>query len=387
MYATLYRRDHLAGVLLGTAIGDALGEGYAGLHRRSILRCYHRRLLQYRYVPARGVYGEPTRQMLLAAQALLNSCNEWKLFRLSLARRLSWYPFSVPVGLSSRMLRCCFRSPWTRWGLEPGIADPGDVEPSTRAVFLGIALHGAGHRLASWQRNTTPLTHRNPVTIDACVFLCSLANAAAIGRYDTTGGDGLQKKHTGPRRRPPLSPLSDPAGLMQAQLAQCTQRELVEPLERAAEYLHAGYSTRRAAALLGWDEGIPRHIVPVTVMSSYAFLRHSSDFQRAVHRAIGLGGATQWLGAVTGGLAGGFVGGDALPQRLIERLAGAPHDRRWMLAMAERFSHWPHGADDLSFAPAQPSDPLLQVARNVFELLPAGGHFIKRLIANKVWGK
>ncbi|RMF44199.1 MAG: ADP-ribosylglycohydrolase family protein [Planctomycetota bacterium] len=381
MYATLLRKDHVAGVLLGTAIGEALGVGLEGLSRRAMLRQWENSPLAYSYWPRSGSYGEHTRLMLVAAQALLNSHNELNPFQRALAWRLSWYPLSFPVGISAGMLWTCMKCRFRRLGVQTGAMDGGRTDAATRAVFFGIALHGAGHRLPNWMQSTTAVTHRSPHSIDACTFLATLMNTAATSRYRRveTGGDARQ---AGPMARAPLAPLSDPVAVLQQAAEGCTTAELRELVAEMQQGLQSRWSVARLARQLGYVDRVPNQILPVTALASYAFLRHSGDYRWAVERAIRLGGATAVLGAIAGGLAGGYLGGDAIPPELIRGLRGGPHGRRWLRDMADRFAHWPHGVDDLYLAPAQTSDPIMQIVRNMRQLPASGVQRCKRVLWN-----
>ncbi len=371
MYATLLRKNHLAGVLLGTGTGEALGMGFRRLSRRAILRVAGNRPIDFSYWPQSGAYGEHTRLMLVTAQALLNSHNELAPFQRALAWRLGWYPLSFPVGISAGTLWTCFKCRFRRFGVASGSPDSGRTEAATGAVFLSIALHGSGHRLANWVQSATRLTHCNSLTIDVCTFLAILMQTAATSRYRRDPTEG-RLPQVGPATRRPILPLENPVAILEEAVAQTTTADMRNAGRWMGEALEARWSVARLANHLGWGDRVPDHIYPVAILASYAFLRHSGDYRRAVDRAIRLGGATAVLGAITGGLAGGYLGGDAIPSTLLRALRGGPHDRRWMLAMADRFSHWPHGVADLYPAPAQPSAPLMQIARNL-SLLPAAG--------------
>ena len=104
-------------------------------------------------------------------------------------------------------------------------------------------------------------------------------------------------------------------------------------------------------------------------MAAYCFLRYPRDFERAIGSAIRLGGDTDSVAAIVGGLVGAHIGYDKLPRDLITRINVSPHDADWIEDMAERLSHWPHGVDDLHFAPALPSHPLTQLFRNLLTLV------------------
>ena len=124
---------------------------------------------------------------------------------------------------------------------------------------------------------------------------------------------------------------------------------LKQKLEQLRPFLAAGRSPSAVARHFGWDTGISGFIVPTTVMACYCFLRYPTNFDRAVQSSIGLGGDTDSVAAIVGGLVGAHVGYEKLPTRLVEQLNVPPHNAAWIAEMAERLSHWPHGVDDLHF--------------------------------------
>src|SRR5690606_32879574 len=115
----------------------------------------------------------------------------------------------------------------------------------------------------------------------------------------------------------------------------------------------------------GWRSGIDRSSDATAVMATYCWLRHPTDFRRAVESAAALGGDVDTLAAVVGGLAGAHLGAHGIPERWKRRLRGFPHGPEWIARMADRLADWPHGIDDLHRAPALPSDPPMQLLRNL----------------------
>ncbi len=355
MHSTHLRKDSIHGLMMGVAIGDALGFPREGLKRRVALKMFGRPSPYFQLLPFVGIYSDDTQLMLMAAQATLRCRSEWRPFRSSFLRRLAWYPLSIPVGAGRATILAAMKS-WLRiTGLPTSCKSAGNG-PATRVIFLTLALHGTDHRTLKWVEDATRLTHNDPLAVDGCQALSRLVQIAG-----TTKNKSL-----------------DSCEALEQVIAGCKENLLREKLEQLRPFLAGDRSPSAVARHLGWDRGISGFIVPTAVMASYCFLRYPTNFERAVQSSIRLGGDTDSVAAIVGGLVGAHVGYLNLPTRLVEQINIFPHNASWINEMAERLSHWPHGVDDLHFAPALPSEPLLQLIRNLLSLLLVLFHLILR---------
>ncbi len=99
--------DRIAGTLLGTAIGDALGLVAEGMSPQAIARRFGR-LDTYRFFGRTGYVSDDTEQSALVANALLEAPSKddcVKAFRRSL---LGWFS-RLPWGLGMATLKACVR--------------------------------------------------------------------------------------------------------------------------------------------------------------------------------------------------------------------------------------------------------------------------------------
>jgi ADP-ribosyl-[dinitrogen reductase] hydrolase len=355
MHSTHLRQDSIHGLMMGVAIGDALGLPREGLNRRTALKMFGRPKLFFRLLPGIGVYSDDTQLMLITAQALLRSRSDWKPFRSSFLSRLAWYSLSLPIGVGRATflasLKCWLRAT----GLPTGCKSAGNG-PATRAIYLTLALNGTDHRVAKWVEDSTRLTHTDPLAIDGCLVLSRLAHAAGTTKH---------------------RPL-DRCAVLQIAIAGCKEELLREKLSELLPFLEQSRSPSAVARHFGWERGVSGFIVPSTVMACYCFLRYPTNFQLAVRSAIGLGGDTDSVAAIVGGLVGAHIGFEKLPANLVKQVRLVPHNSKWIAEMADRMAHWPHGVEDLHIAPALSSAPLLQLMRNLLMLLLVSLHLILR---------
>ena len=356
MHSTHLRKDSIHGLMMGVAIGDALGLPREGLKRRVALKMFGRPVTSFQLLPAVGIYSDDTQLMLMAAQAMLRSRSEWRSFRRSFLRRLAWYPLSIPVGAGRATLTAALRS-WLRFaGWITGCKSAGNG-PATRAMFITLALHGTDHRTLKWIDDATRLTHNDSLAVDGCQTLSRLVQIAATSKTKSL----------------------DRAETLEQLIAGSSEKLIKEKLEQLRPFLASNRSPSAVAQHFQWDHGISGFIVPTVIMATYCFLRYPSNFERAVISSIRLGGDTDSVAAIVGGLVGAHIGFLKLPKNLVERISLTPHKTTWIDDMAERFSHWPHGVDDLHFAPALPSHPMMQVLRNLLMLLLVLFHLILRI--------
>ncbi len=342
--------------MAGIAIGDAVGLPREGLQRRTSLLMFGRPKLSYRLLPGVGIYSDDTQLMLMAAQSILRSHSEWRPFSRAYLGRLAWYPLSLPAGAGKATILAALKS-WLRsLGIPTGCKSAGNG-PATRALFLTLALHGTDHRIPKWVEDSTRLTHTDPLAIDGCLVLSRLAQIA------------------GTTKSKPIDKLD----ALQQAISASKEAAIRDKLIELTPFLESSRSPSAVARHFGWESGISGFIVPTTVMATYCFLRYPTNFDRAIRATVRLGGDTDSIAAIVGGLVGAHIGFDKLPKDLVARIKVAPHDAEWISEMAVRLSHWPHGVDDLHFAPALPSNPLMQVFRNLLMLVLILVHLAMRL--------
>ena len=85
----LMMEDRLAGILLGTAVGDALGLPAEGIRPARIKRLW-RGPWRHRFFLGRGMLSDDSEHIFFVAQSLLESPADPRLFQRCLAKRLRW---------------------------------------------------------------------------------------------------------------------------------------------------------------------------------------------------------------------------------------------------------------------------------------------------------
>jgi ADP-ribosyl-[dinitrogen reductase] hydrolase len=279
--------DRARGVMLGLAVGDALGAAVEWDHPDQI----------------RARYGGPLRDMVASrmwelgewtddtamALALAESLAERQGYDEDdvLARYLVWArsgPKDIGATISHALARARTpddaRAAATVYHKASGGRSAGNGSLMRTAP---IAVHyrddaGAIERIS---RLDSSLTHHDELAGDACVLL-NLTIAALL-----TG------------RRPPLS--TSTVGRVAAEAPSLTAEQLLEPVHRQIGFVLTALRVAFWAAM------------------------SAESFEEAVVTAANLGGDADTNAAVTGALAGARFGAAAIPQRWLEPLHAREH--------------------------------------------------------------
>lgn len=354
----------MEGMLFGIAIGDALGLAYEGLSRKKILRRFRRRRLEYRLLPRKG-YGSDEIQMAgMTGQALLASICKSEHFLDSLAWRFRWWFLGLPLGIGLGTTLSCIRL-WLGFNPEnSGGARSAGNGPAVRALVIAATLDRTDveSRIDRWIQLSTQLTHRDERALAGAKLL---GKATVLAIHETI--DSTTRCHI-------LQQLTD----------SCEEEQTRAILEKMQPMLAEGISPRRAAKRLGWQKGISGFMPHSATMAIYCWLRHCSNFDRALQSSIRLGGDTDSVTAICGGLLGLSLRVDAIPDHLIAQYADWPADLAWHERLAYRLSEWPHGEEDILTGLPVPFFWPAQIARNIY-LIPficllIVGRFLRSLI-------
>src|SRR5260221_2572698 len=97
-----------AGLILGTAVGDALGLPAEGLSPSRIQKRWNNDW-RMRLVFGRGMVSDDTEHSFFDAQSLLTSSADVAAFRRCLAARLRWWFVGLPAGVGLATAPACLK--------------------------------------------------------------------------------------------------------------------------------------------------------------------------------------------------------------------------------------------------------------------------------------
>lgn len=346
--------DRLAGILLGTAAGDALGlpaEGLSPARRQRLFPGPWRHRLLF----GRGMLSDDTEHTLFVAQSLLRHPADPAAFQRRLAWHLRWWFAGLPAGVGMATARASMKL-WL--GFPPrrsGVFSAGNG-PAMRSAILGGYFHDQPEMLRQFVAASTQLTHTDP--------------KAAVGAEAVARLAAWAVEH---------DPEAPPTG-------QAITRLLVElaPQDQAwcqwIERMQTAFASKASvvefAGALGLARGVTGYVYHTVPVAVYAWLRHHGDFLATVEAALDCGGDTDTVGAIAGALAGATVGAARIPERWLQGIVDWPRSVRLLHAVADRLADQlrrGHPLGEVSYPwPAV-------VPRNLFFLLLVLLHAFRRL--------
>jgi poly(ADP-ribose) glycohydrolase ARH3 len=289
--------DAVAGAILGTFVGDALGMPYEGLPSTAVPA----RLEMLEARRGRGTYTDDTEMMIVLAESLLEhgSVNEERLAQAFLERCdpsrgygagtlevLASWRRGVPIDAAAQRL----------FGGEGSLGNGAAM----RIAPIAVLFADSPDDLRAQAKRSARLTHAHPLAIDAALVQAAAVAAALRGE-----------------------------DILAAARAAAESSPMRRQLDRAAELLGSGLGPTEAAKLLG-NSAIGHESVPAAI---FAAASHGG-FEQAVSFAVRCGGDTDTLGAMAGALAGAAQGSRSIPTRWLEALENGPRGRRHVEQLA-----------------------------------------------------
>ncbi len=309
--------DKIAGMLLGMAVGDALGLPREGLSPRRAAAMYGTDL-RHRFFFGRGMCSDDTEHAIFTAQALIASRGDETAFAKELASRFRWWMLRLPAGIGLATLRAGVKS-WLGFSPEnSGVFSAGNG-PAMRAPILGVYAADNPTKLKLLVRASTRLTHTDPKAEHGALAIALCARRAVLD------GSALNRD-----------------GLFAELYNEIQCPDLSGRLKRVEDALSSGNTTQEFASQLGGAQGVSGYIYETVPAAIFCWLNALVDFRAAVTDVIRLGGDADTTGAIVGALSGSTLG-----KRRDSR-------SEWIQGLAE----WPHtsGLDRYSWRKTLRSD-------------------------------
>ncbi len=296
----------ILGVILGTAMGDALGLPHEGLSARRVAKRLGDRPLRHSLVLGRGMVSDDTEHTCMVALALIESRGEPERFARALARRLQVWLLTLPPGIGWATLRGIVRL-FAGWSpARSGVRSAGNG-PAMRAALLGVVANDPEH-LAALVRASTRLTHSDPRAEQGAWLVATWARLAARGQIDDTS--------------------------IRASIGEVADISLRESSTLALELASTQASRDELARALGCVAGVSGFVVHTLPAALYCWLRHRGDPRAAIEAAVRLGGDTDTVAAIVGALVGAELGASGLPADWIAGIRDWPFSTARMRAIA-----------------------------------------------------
>lgn len=339
-------QERLAGVLLGTALGDALGVPAERLSARAISRRWGR-VDRFHFLGQVGFVSDDAEQAALLAQSLAHAPDDpdrcAALFRRAM---VGWF-LRLPWGVGLATIRSCARA---MVGIRrSGVPSAGNGA-AMRAAVVGVFYVEQPERRRESGRALAEVTHTDPRGLEGALYVAELAAACAR----TTPGNDLRPLHGAAR-------------------VMVTNTVLLTALDRAAELAEAGASIDQAAAEIG-TSGYVVHTVPLAL---FCFLRSGNkEPLEVLVEAISAGGDTDSIAAIVGGWLGALHGARGLPADLLARIHDGPFGPTHLRALAACLSAIRTG----DRPPVPGYSPAAALARNLLLYPVVLGHAARRAL-------
>lgn len=297
-------RDRFRGCLLGLAVGDALGAPYETLEASGIFTRFG---LPEVFVtnpsgnPLR--YTDDTEMAINLAESLVE-VGEVQGDALMRAFAANFDPLRGYGGGAIRVIGAARDG--GDWRATSETIYPGGSfgnGAAMRVAPVGLLFHDDPDKVWEQARLSARVTHRHPLGVEGARLLAlAVAMAVSADRID---------------RKAFLQTLFDRAEAEEFRWALRTARKM-----------------RRGDSVAPLGNGIAAHQSVVTAIA--CFLATPPAFDLAVGRAIGLGGDTDTLAAMTGALCGAFGGTSVIPTKLLDQLEDGPRGRGYIVELADK---------------------------------------------------
>lgn len=303
--------DIFAGVLLGTAVGDALGLPAENLSPSRIRRLW-KGDWRMRLFFGRGMISDDTEHTLMVAQALLSRSDDSNAFQRSLGWKLRWWFICLPGGVGLATAKACLKL-WVGFPANRAAVKSAGSGPAMRSAIIGAYFADDEKRRREFVLASSRLTHRG---WQAEVAAMAIAECTALAIQ-------TQASLTIEPVLPMLRGLSE-------------EHEWQSWLSQIASSLSRDMSVEEFACAAGLEKGVTGYALHVVSVAIYAWLRHPKDFRNAMIGALECGGDTDTVGAILGALAGVTVGKRGIPEDWIGRVCEWPDSISFIERVAER---------------------------------------------------
>lgn len=340
------------GLLLGTAVGDALGLPAEGLSRSHIERRWHGDW-RHRFLFGHGMCSDDTEHTLLVAQALLAHPEDPTTFQRCLAWKLRWWLLGLPAGVGLATLRAILKL-WVGFpATRSGVFSAGNG-PAMRSAIIGAYFANEPAKRREFVSASTRITHTDPKAQTAALAVAEAA-AWAVSQDEPV------------------------ANLIQRLPSLGQDAEWPALCQKLNEALSRGASVITFADDLGLHTGISGYAYHSVPMALYAWLQQPKDFPSALKAALDCGGDTDTVGAIVGALAGASCGEGGIPAEWLTGIWEWPHSCAFIRQVALRLAAQKPGGRPLG--PVRYFWPGL-IPRNVLFLITVLAHGFGRLASS-----
>lgn len=348
------QNDRLRGLILGTAVGDALGLPAEGFRPETIRRLGWSKW-KHRFIFGKGMVSDDTEHTVFVAQSLICHRDNPKKFKSCLAWKFRWWFLALPAGIGLGTAKAIIKL-WLFVPLQKsGVWSAGNG-PAMRSAVIGAFFHTNNDRMKEFVRCSTELTHKDPK---------ALVGALAVSHTASKAITGSEKQ------------IPDKKSFLEA--LRLLSKEDDEEWLRAVDLIERGLNNNLSVSdfvsCMGLKKGVTGYIYHTVPVAIYAWLHHYGDFKSTLTAVLNCGGDTDTVGAITGALAGTTVGEQGIPEEWIRNILEWPRSISVLHNIADRLVVDSDGSTGAVryFWPGV-------ILRNVFMFIIVLGHVLLRLM-------
>ncbi len=292
--------NHLKTILIGTAVGDALGVPVEFQQREMLKANPVTDMREYgSHHQPKGTWSDDTSLMLCLAESMVEGLDINKLAQKFIAWKNDnlWTPhgwvFDIGIGTRIAIERL-------EDGMSPELAggfDEMDNGNGSLMRILPLVLHIKDldiEQRYDWTKKVSSITHGHVRSVMACFYYLEFARKIIAGKEKFQAYNELQSEVTMYFESRKINPLE----------IQKFSRLLFEDISKVEE-----------------DNIKSTGYVIDTLEASVWCLLTTNSYKEAVLKAVNLGNDTDTTGAVTGGLAGLLYGVEQIPQEWLQVIA------------------------------------------------------------------
>jgi ADP-ribosyl-[dinitrogen reductase] hydrolase len=309
----LTTHDRIAGCLLGSAVGDAIGLPYEGLSVSRAKR-FAKLPLRHRFAFGHGMVSDDTDHTIFVAQSLIRSRGDVDAFRRCLAWRLRWWLLCLPAGIGWATLRAIIRM-W--FGFKSsGVFSAGNG-PSMRSAIIAAAFPTDAKRRRSHVETSTRLTHTDPKALAGALAVAEVAARIISGAW--------QGKPT----------IEEFVALLGGVSPDPAWQEGVAMIRDSCESLSP---VTRAEQHFGMRQGISGYVLHSVPFALVAWYHHAGNYRATIEAITQAGGDVDTVAAIGGALAGATVGESGVPSDWVGGIVDWPHGTSYLRKIAASIS-------------------------------------------------
>lgn len=310
-------QSRIEGLLLGTAVADAIGLPTEGMTPGKIQKLGWTKPLKHRFLFGRGMWSDDTEQTIMLTQALLHSGEDLEKFRRSFAWELRWWILGMPAATGLATARAIIKL-WL--GFPPsksGIFSAGNGSAMRTAPIAAYFPDDAEKRQL-FTIAQSRITHSDPKASIASLAITELT-ALFLNSTERTSQDQVIETA--------------------AQVS--TDREWRSLLEKVSTHARGGQSIAALLADLGASpkKGVSGYVYQTVPAVLLAGLQNDWQFRETITELIAAGGDTDTTAAIAGALCGACHGREGIPQEWLHGVKEWPTTIKQLSSLARSLQH------------------------------------------------